>query len=79
MGYRLYENYLEKRELSITTNTITMSTRKKGENPRRYKVLKNIVKKDEATALKNALEQLNVQPKALRPAHDEHSFIFIEK
>lgn len=56
-----------------------MSTRRKGETPRRYKVLKNIVGKSEQKALKNACEKLNVLPKALKANHDETSFIFIEK
>jgi hypothetical protein len=56
-----------------------MSTRRKGEKPRRYKVLKNIVGKSEQKALANACEKLNVLPKALKTNHDETSFIFIEK
>lgn len=81
MPHRLYENELEKREqqLIIKSNTKIMLVRRKGEAPKRFKTLKNVVRKDEQIALKKACEKLNTTPKGLITAHTETCFIFIEK
>jgi len=79
MGYRLYENELEKRELLIKSNTKTMSTRKKGEAPAEHKVVKNFVKNCEATAQAQVLDKTGLQPKAFKTAHTDKCFVFVEK
>lgn len=60
-------------------NNTNMKTRKLGEEPKQFKILKNIVSKVEEAALQKACKKFNCQPNALKANHTQDCFVFTLK
>jgi len=56
-----------------------MSTRKKGDQPKEHKVVRNFVKNCEATAQTQVMDKTGLQPKTFKTEHTEKCFVFVEK